>query len=60
MKLIATTHVLADTLAAQPIASTVAVTQATKLLAESTLTRTSKLSKNKDGDPCSCRSWLKF
>ncbi|PSU95993.1 hypothetical protein C0W80_17930 [Photobacterium leiognathi subsp. mandapamensis] len=50
-KLIATTHVLADTLAAQPNASTDEVTKATKLLAESTLAEHPNYPKNKDGDP---------
>ncbi|WP_318510122.1 hypothetical protein [Photobacterium leiognathi] len=50
-KLIATTHVLADTLAAQPNASTDEVTKATKLLAESTLAEHPNYPTSKDGKP---------
>ncbi|PSV53444.1 hypothetical protein [Photobacterium sp. GB-1] len=50
-KLIATTHILADTLAAQPNASTDDVTKVTKLLAESTLAEHPNYPTSKDGQP---------
>ncbi len=50
-KLIATTHVLADTLAAQPNASTDDVTKVTKLLAEATLAEHPNYPTSKDGKP---------
>ncbi len=50
-KLIATTHVLADTLAAQPNASTDEVTKATKLLAETTLKEHPNYPTSKDNKP---------
>ena len=50
-KLIATTHVLADTLAAQPNASIDDVTKVTKLLAETTLAENPNYPTSKDGKP---------